>query len=325
MAKRRTDQAKKTAKEDSDLDGGFAPGGGFSSASIWSALSQSRYLQLLILLTIAGGLLRFYHLGYNSLWLDEASTLEFARQSLGGIWQSTAGGEFNPPLFYWIEHFMLAFGESESVLRFIPALMGTATIPVIYLAGSALRDRNTGIIAAGLLAFLPTHIYYSQEARAYAPAVFLVTCAVFLYLRAQKSNELVPWLLFAAASALAFWMHFYVILGIGACFLHALIRDRRVVMTDIRRLKGLFAGLLLFIVLTLPLVAVTIGLFLKRTGSSPTFGIQGIDVLVQTFVQLSGFNAAITVAYLLLLCLGIYSLYRADRNIAGFVVIFLVV
>jgi hypothetical protein len=120
-------------------------------------------------------------------------------------------------------------------------------------------------------------------------------------------------------------MHFYVILGIAACFLHAIISGRRTAMTDIRSLKGFLAGLALFAVLTLPLVAVTIGLFLKRTGASPTFGLQGFDVVVQTLVQLSGFNAIIAVAFLLLLALGIYSLYRADRSMAVFAGIYLVV
>ena len=43
--------------------------------NIKDALLSSRYLQLLLSLTLVGAILRFYNLGYNSLWLDEASTL----------------------------------------------------------------------------------------------------------------------------------------------------------------------------------------------------------------------------------------------------------
>ncbi|MFY9195685.1 MAG: glycosyltransferase family 39 protein, partial [Methanoculleus sp.] len=110
-------------------------------------IKTNRYLQILIGRAVIGRLLRFYNLGWNSLWLDEASTLGFARQSFLGIWESTAGGEFNPPLFYWLEHGMLLFGESEFVLRFLPALLGALTIPVVYLIGEEFRDRNVGIIA----------------------------------------------------------------------------------------------------------------------------------------------------------------------------------
>ncbi|PKL58191.1 MAG: glycosyl transferase, partial [Methanomicrobiales archaeon HGW-Methanomicrobiales-5] len=99
------------------------------SAKTWRAapendLNLTGNLLILMGLTGIGAILRFYGLGTNSLWLDEASTLAFARQSLIGIWESTVGGEFNPPLFYWLEHGMLLFGDSEFVLRLLPALLG---------------------------------------------------------------------------------------------------------------------------------------------------------------------------------------------------------
>ncbi len=37
--------------------------------------------QALIVLTIIGFFLRFYNLGYNSLWLDEATTYNISLQS----------------------------------------------------------------------------------------------------------------------------------------------------------------------------------------------------------------------------------------------------
>ena len=46
-----------------------------------------------------------------------------------------ASGDFNPPLFYWIEHIMLMLGNNEVILRFIPALCGVLTIPVMYCVG----------------------------------------------------------------------------------------------------------------------------------------------------------------------------------------------
>jgi len=88
-----------------------------------------------------------------------SSTLGFARQSLTGIWESTAGGEFNPPLFYWLEHGMLFFGE-QRIRCFGSSLhsLGVLTIPVMYLIGKEFRDQNVGIIAAALLTFLAFHI-----------------------------------------------------------------------------------------------------------------------------------------------------------------------
>ena len=117
---------------------------------------------------------------------------------------------------------MLIFGNSEVVLRFIPALLGVLTIPLIYLVGKEFMDRNTGIIAAAAFAFSPFLIFYSQEARAYSMMLFFVTFSMVFYFRALKSNDLTNWALFGILSALAFWSHFYALVIIGALVLYAL-------------------------------------------------------------------------------------------------------
>ncbi len=153
-----------------DLDGGFAsPIKTFRDLSlknIHSLIAASRYVQILIVLTVIGIFLRFYNLGFNSLWLDEASTYSISVRSFADIWQVTANGEFNPPLFYWVEHVMLMLGNNEVILRFIPALLGVLTIPLFYLIGKEFLDRNAGLIAAAACAVSPFQIYYSQGARA---------------------------------------------------------------------------------------------------------------------------------------------------------------
>lgn len=273
-------------------------------------------LWYLLGLTVIGALLRFYNLAGNSLWLDEATTLSFAGQSLLGIWETTAGGEFNPPLFYWLEHGMLVFGESEFVLRFLPALLGVLTIPVVYYIGSEFRDRNVGLIAAALLAFSPFHIFYSQEARAYAPMLFFFSLALLFYVRASRSNETRSWALFGVFSAIAFWMHFYAIVPVAVLVLHALVTRAGKIRKDVRNARSPVLALAVFIVATLPLLIVTVTLFMMRTSSAPTFGIQGLDVIHMTLSQVSGESDLIMVLFLLLFLLGVAYTWREDRNAA---------
>ncbi|MBP2134358.1 4-amino-4-deoxy-L-arabinose transferase-like glycosyltransferase [Methanomicrobium sp. W14] len=269
----------------------------------------NRYAQMLIGLVIIGFALRFYHLGFNSIWLDEGSTLGYAKETLAGIWQSTAGGEFNPPLFYYLEHFMLVFGDSEFVLRFLPALFGSLTVPVMYLIGKEISGRCGGIIAAALMTFSSFHIYYSQDARAYTTMLFFFSLAVLFYLLAIKSGSLKYWILFGVFSALAFWTHFYVFVAVGVMILHALIVKRKTILKDIKTLKPILAGLLSFIVVSLPLIAVTVGLFFKRTSAAPTWGLSGLDVFTSTFLTISGSNAVLAVIFGLLAVVGIVCLY----------------
>jgi len=319
MGKKQGRQARReahTQHDDGRGPGAPAPGvpEALSPATVVASIKTSRHLQVLIGLTIAGFLLRFYNLAGNSLWLDEASTLTFARQSLIGIWESTAGGEFNPPLFYWLEHVMLVFGESEFVLRFLPALLGVLTIPIVYFIGKEFRDRNVGLIAAALLAFSPFHIFYSQQARAYAPMLFIFSLALLFYVRASRSDTLRSWVLFGVFSAVAFWMHFYAIVPVAVLILHALVTRAGEIRRDLRSARNPAIGLAVFIVAALPLLIVTIGLFLIRTASAPTFGVQGFDVIYQTLLQVSGFSDLVMVLFLILFLLGVAVTWRKDRN-----------
>ena len=232
-----------------DLDGPqAAPTERGGWASIVDMVCQSRYLQVLLVLTVLGAFLRLYQLGTASLWLDEASTLTFARQSVTQIWGSLSGGEFNPPLFYWLEHAMLAFGESEAVLRLIPAILGILTIPAFYFIGVEILDRNTGILAATLLAFSPFQIFYSQEARAYGPMLFFFSLAFIFFLRLLRSWGRKDAILFGIFSAVAFWTHFYAFVPILALFIFAFALKARQIGKDLRSAVPLAISILVFVI-----------------------------------------------------------------------------
>lgn len=272
------------------------------------------YLQMLVALTAVGLLLRLYNLGYNSLWLDEASTLTFARQSLAGIWASTAGGEFNPPLFYWMEHIMLVFGDSEFLLRLLPALLGVLTIPIFYFVGATFRDKNTGIIAAALLTFAPFHIMYSQEARAYAPMLFFFALSLPFYFKALRTNDLSSWILFGILSSLAFWTHFYAFVPVGILLLFGLAAQAGALREDLWRARNLLIGGLAFVLASLPLIIVTTGLFVERTAAAPTYGIQSLPIIYETVRQVSGYNEFVMILFLVLFVVGTAFVWRDNRQ-----------
>jgi uncharacterized membrane protein len=282
-------------------------------ASLVETVRRSRYLQILLLLTALGAILRLFQLGAASLWLDEASTLTYARQSFTQIWGSISAGEFHPPLFYWLEHAMLAFGESEVVLRLIPAIFGILTIPVFYGIGTELLDRNTGVLAAALLAFSPFHIFYSQEARDYALMLFVFSLAFFFFLRFLRSWGRRDAILFGAFSAFAFWTHFYAFVPILALFIFALAVKAKEIKRDLRSASPLVISILVFSLLSLPLIYYAIQLFGKITGSAPTFGVQGIATITLTITQISGFSEILAFVFTALFALGIISFYRKDR------------
>jgi hypothetical protein len=54
------------------------------------------------------------------------------------------------------------FGRNLVGLRAVSAVMGTLTIPAVYLLAKALFDRKTALLAALLLATFPPHIHFSR-------------------------------------------------------------------------------------------------------------------------------------------------------------------
>lgn len=84
-------------------------------------------------------------------------------------------------LYYLLLRLWLPLGLSESVVRALSAIVGIATIPVVYAVGTRLLGRRAGLVAAGVFALDPFHLALSQDARGYALALFLVACSVWAF------------------------------------------------------------------------------------------------------------------------------------------------
>ena len=335
MAKKREDRGKgKKSGIDTEcnLDGDYiSPIQMFRDITIEngkSLLVHSRYVQSLIVLTILGCFLRFYNLGFNSLWLDEASTLGMSKGSFETIWITTLSGDFHPPLFHWTEHLMLVFGQSEVILRFIPALLGTLTIPVFYLIGKEFWDKNVGLICAALLSVSYFGIFYSQEAYSYSMVLFVFSLVLLFYFRALRTDETSQWLLLGLFSALAVWTHYYVLIALFVIYLHALITLREKLKKDIHEGKKILIALGAMTVLILPLIFVVLERYHTLTASPPTYGVLGTVLIQETFIRFSGgyspLNWLIAIVYLFLMFGGLAFLYLEDRNKCLFSAMYLV-
>lgn len=261
---------------------------------------------LLITITIVGAAIRLSQLGWNSLWLDEAATLWFASKGYIGVWNSVLSGEYNPPLFYWLEVFMLNFGRSEFVLRFIPCVAGIATIPATCLLGKEWRNESIGLAGAALLAFSPYHVYFSQEARAYTLVILFAVLMMWAYLKACKSQSYTWWITTAAFAALAFWTHFYVFILIAFLFMYALWNTK----WEKEKLKRVLISGVAYVWFTLPIVLATFYLLKLRTDEAPTFGIQGAGIIPDLLWNFGLHWNISSVLFFLLFCLGLWVIWR---------------
>ena len=124
-------------------------------------------LAILWLTLLLAALLRFFRIGYQSLWADEGNSVAMAGRTLAEI-STAAAADIHPPLYYWLLNLWVrVFGDSETALRALSALWGIVLVWLVYQIAVRLVDRRTALIATFFAAISPFLIYYSQEARMY--------------------------------------------------------------------------------------------------------------------------------------------------------------
>lgn len=88
-----------------------------------SPAPRSHWIILGLILAL-GAFLRFYGLAHQSIWLDEAKSIQIAQKNPVDIIEGLKS-DSHPPLFYFILHvWMKLFGSSETAVRALPALFG---------------------------------------------------------------------------------------------------------------------------------------------------------------------------------------------------------
>jgi len=277
---------------------------------------QDYTLHILTILIGIGFILRFYHLDFNSLWLDEISTYKYSVGTFDNMWQMwTTGTDYAPPLYFFLEHFVLSWlGVSEWTMRLLTATFGVVTIPIIYLVGKEFWDKNVGLITAGLFTFSPFLIYYSQDARAYSMALMLVSAEFYFFLKAIKSENVKYWAAFGLFAGLAFWTHYYTAIFTALVFGYILVTFILSIKENLKNIKPVLISAGVMTLVILPVIIVMVPLFLQISSSPPTYGVQGIGLIPVTLNSMSGFSDYATLLFTLLFILGIFVSWKQKHT-----------
>jgi mannosyltransferase len=166
-------------------------------------------------LTVLGAAIRFYGLGHQGLWFDEANTAELVRYSPGHMLGLIPQTESTPPLYYMVAWaWVRLFGYGAAGLRSLSAVAGVLVIPVAYGAAAELVSRRAGIICAAFAACNPFLIWYSQEARSYSSLVLLTGLALLAFARARRDPTPLAITLWVVAAGLSMATHYFATLAI---------------------------------------------------------------------------------------------------------------
>jgi 4-amino-4-deoxy-L-arabinose transferase-like glycosyltransferase len=188
----------------------------------------------------------FYTLADKPLAADEATSYFIAHLDWSGFWESVTTSEANASLFYFSLHFWIGLGNSEFILRALPALLAAGTIPLLYLLGRQLFGVMEGTIASLLLAVNTFFVAHGQEVRGYSMSAFLVTASTLLFVKAidDQSRRLL-WIGYAIVTSLSLYAHFFASLVVGAQILSLVVLGRQRIPFKRMALSIIAIGLLI--------------------------------------------------------------------------------
>jgi 4-amino-4-deoxy-L-arabinose transferase-like glycosyltransferase len=171
-----------------------------------------KYTWLLFIILCVSAILRLWNLGSGDTLSDEGlmsfraiGMLDFdeaADQTTPLEWfdSSTNSGQIpwwtklsfhdHPPLVFVVQNiFMQIFGETAFAFRLPSALLGIASIYLLYLIGTYLYNEKVGLLAAAVLGLTANHITISRLGLQEAQSIFFILLTIFLFLKAGENKK----------------------------------------------------------------------------------------------------------------------------------------
>lgn len=115
----------------------------------------------------------------------------------------------HPPLYFVLARFWLQlFGNSITASRALPALLSLLSLPLMYLLAMELfAAPGVGLLATALLALSPLDILFAQISRQYGLLAAVGMGSSWLLLRSLRRPSRLSWGLYALSVAAGFYTH----------------------------------------------------------------------------------------------------------------------
>ena len=171
----------------------------------------------LIVIVLAASILRLGGIASESLWHDEVLTAYSAQVPLTRVIASVRSHETAPPGYLILMNVWSKIaGLSDLALRLPSALIGIATVILLWRMGAELFDSTIALTAAATLAVSPIHIAYSQEARGYALLVLLLLLCIWSFARRLRKGSTSAQIAYVVIATFALYTHTYAIFTLAA-------------------------------------------------------------------------------------------------------------
>jgi uncharacterized membrane protein len=142
------------------------------------------------------------------MWWDEMYSAVQASMSGRELIQNLFEDRVHLPLYPFLLIPWSEMGLSAFILRYFSVIWGVLGVALIYRTGRLLSGASVGLLAAGLLAISPFHIWFSQEARMYTFLAFNALLATWFLLRQFRRETRRNWIGYAAAMTFTMYSHY---------------------------------------------------------------------------------------------------------------------
>jgi hypothetical protein len=206
---------------------------------------------------------RLWDLRGQPLTMDEVVEASIARCPASDIVGYADGF---PPLFHLTLKAWTKVVPDAEMGRWISVIAGVAAVYAVGRWAQGELGDAAGLVAAGLLAISPLHVYFSQEMRAYSLYMCFVAYAMKFFFAALKSDRVRDWTGFVIAVTMGVYTHYYTAVAAGVMAL--------VFVGRWSRLASLRRGMTAFAVLGLGCLPAAIVLVPGDVGYQETYGAQ---------------------------------------------------
>jgi 4-amino-4-deoxy-L-arabinose transferase-like glycosyltransferase len=136
--------------------------------------------------------------------------------------------ESTPPLHFVLAWLAAGVGGDDLLWIKVPSLlMGTATVPLLYLLGTRTVGRTAALIGAAFFALAPFNLFYGTEGRAYATLAFLSAASTLCLVEMLRGGRRGWAIAFVLTTAAALYTHYTAVFVVGAQLAWGLWSHRR--------------------------------------------------------------------------------------------------
>lgn len=159
-------------------------------------MKNKKSLIILILILILASFLRLYRVSdYMTFLGDEGRDVLVVKEILEGNFtllgpRSSAGDFYTGPIYYYmIAPFLWLFNYDPVGPAFMIALLGIATVFLVYYVGKKLFNESVGLIASALYAVSPLVLAYSRSSWNPNPMPFVTLLMLYVLYEAVQNKS----------------------------------------------------------------------------------------------------------------------------------------